>query len=59
MSPEEEGRLMGGVGLEGEDTREGFSARQHLLHWRMSDPTHVHNGGGCRHRRTNKTTGCI
>lgn len=62
MSPEEEGRLIGRVGLEGEDTREACSARQHLLHWRMSDPTHVHNGGGCSHPgppgpQDNRTTG--
>lgn len=59
MSPEEERRLIGGVGLEGEDTREACSACQHLLHRRMTDPTHVHNGGGCSHRETNKSAGAL
>lgn len=45
---------MGGVAPEGEDAGEGRSARQRLLHWRVSDPTHVHHGGGC-----SGTTGCI
>lgn len=54
MSPEEGGRPIGGVAPEGEDAGEGRSARQHLLHRRMSDPTHVHDGGGC-----SRTTGCI
>lgn len=45
---------MGGVAPQGEDAGEGRSARQHLLHRRVSDPTHVDHGGGC-----SGTTGCI
>lgn len=54
MGPDKEGRLVGGVGLEGEDTREDGSASQHLLHRRTSDPAHVHNRGGCSQQRTSR-----
>lgn len=46
-SPQEVRRLAGGAGLEGEDAREDGFACQRLLHRRMGDPTHVHDGGGC------------
>lgn len=54
MGPEEEGRLVGGVGREGEDTWEDGSAGQHLLHRWTSDPAHVHNRGGCSQQRTSR-----
>lgn len=47
MSPQEVGGLVGGAGLEGEDTGEDGFACQRLLYNRMGDPTHVHYGGGC------------
>lgn len=49
-SPQEVRRLAGGAGLEGEDAREDGFACQRLLHRRMGDPTHVHDGGGCTYR---------
>lgn len=54
MGPEDEGRLVGGVGLEGEDTWEDGSAGQRLLHRRTTDPAHVHNRGGCSRQRTSR-----
>lgn len=57
MRPEEEGRLVGGVGLEGEGAWEGGSTGQHLLHWWVRDPAHVHDGGGCSQQRTSRDQG--